>query len=631
MPNLNKEGQPERTPQSAAGRAPFNGEFSNRDLVTGDLIGDANAGEGRAPRGGRSWIKGIIGNEFVQGGIVGTALIGSVMAGVGFSDNDSSYASGVRTTITRQDNSRQDNQNRVVMDSQELQDLLSQNSIQREFVEQVELQTMAREAVQSAQIEASETAKAPSAAELLSSGSQFTVEAGDTFVGLVAEDLSNKTGVDLNKEDPTGAKAWTAAMDTAKASGHESAADFNLIYPGDKIDVRYGPETTEMVQEVLPEQVAEAADEADQYQAGNPNTLNASLGSRIDIGDMEINASSTRVSVAGEVTPTPTPTEGDIIETPTPVPTNQTPEPTPTERATPKVSPHATPTETPEPTPTPTDRATPKVSPHATPTVTPAPSPTPTESPTPKPSTVTVKIEKRVDANRNGIFDSEDIGIIQDVRYGIDTNRNGKLDDGAAREFHTDENGVLIDTFTAPGLGEGTRFCAVEDHISEKLVPIDPDGCDTVDASGLAVIQLLNAEVEVTPAPTLSPTATPTPTPEVTPTRVPVITVSPTVSPTPSPTPTPGVPESFPNTGGSPEAKDSKDGYFMLLAMLVTVTGVLGVLEGRDRLLTNNALKLLNTYRDLKSRLISLIKKHGEVGLDDEEIEAIEAEYRIIQ
>ena len=192
--------------------------------------------------------------------------------------------------------------------------------------------------------------------------------------------------------------------------------------------------------------------------------------------------------------------------------------------------PHTTPTQPPPPTevpptpPPPTPRPTETATQPATQTATKTPEPTPTGTPIVK-RIIQFIVKKRLDSNRNGQFDSQDRGMMQQFRGWIDRNLNRQPDSGEpVQSSATDPNGVSILTFEGRDLGPGTQVCAEEFDVAAGLVPVVSEDCAVVDGGNTAEVRLLNANREAPPVePTVVPrreepkVAPPPPAPEVAP------------------------------------------------------------------------------------------------------------------
>ncbi len=238
-------------------------------------------------------------------------------------------------------------------------------------------------------------------------------------------------------------------------------------------------------------------------------------------------------------TPTPTPTPSyppesptpHVTDTPTPTP-SATPTPSPTPSFTPSPTPELTPSYPPEsPSPHPTDTPTPtptpsyppeSPTPHVTDTPTPTPTPEVTLTPVPPLEEFQLIVKKRLDANRNSIFDKDDIPLDQRVQVWIDEDRDRVLDgEEGVMSFNLGTDGVEAVTFSMTQNPEGLQVCAEEplSEIDADLEPVIAKDCDVVDESRITEVRLLNRnkEVEVTPTPTPVPSETPVITPAVLP------------------------------------------------------------------------------------------------------------------
>ncbi|MBI3342197.1 hypothetical protein HY024_03680 [Candidatus Curtissbacteria bacterium] len=228
----------------------------------------------------------------------------------------------------------------------------------------------------------------------------------------------------------------------------------------------------------------------------------------------------------------------------------------------------ATPTQTPPPTMTPSPTSTPEFTPTPTSTSTPTPTATPTQfvpSPTPERS-IGVEIKKRIDTNRNGVFDINDQGWSQKYNVWIDAVRNGLLDNGSepAQSGRTNADGVDVKRFSG-SWPQGTIVCAEEVEVAEALETVIPKDCEPVDATGNVVLKLLNRNKEVIP------TATSTGTPEKTNTPKPTITVF-------APTPV-----TVPQTGNARTQESSSNVFGIALGGL----GALAVAGGATAIALN--------------------------------------------
>lgn len=291
-------------------------------------------------------------------------------------------------------------------------------------------------------------------------------------------------------------------------------------------------------------------DSVSQQDAGGTQSADSSASAHNDdyqsrSGDIGGNVhvdgfSLTAVNSAGEATVTPTPS----IEGLGGIPDEATPTPFPTPTATPDIGdlggipddddtstpsvpsnePEPTtlhPTDTPTPTPTPSYPPE-SPTPHVTDTPTPTPTPEVTLTPVPPLEEFQLIVKKRLDANRNSIFDKDDIPLDQRVQVWIDEDRDRVLDgEEGVMSFNLGTDGVEAVTFSMTQNPEGLQVCAEEplSEIDADLEPVIAKDCDVVDESRITEVRLLNRnkEVEVTPTPTPVPSETPVITPAVLP------------------------------------------------------------------------------------------------------------------
>lgn len=126
-----------------------------------------------------------------------------------------------------------------------------------------------------------------------------------------------------------------------------------------------------------------------------------------------------------------------------------------------------------------------------------------------------IEVKKRLDANRNGIFDVTDPTMNATIKYSLDENGNGKIDPGekvqSNMELGPDGVEIFNDSICGDAKGLGVFIEEIQRNPNFQPVPGYGDGWAYVDSGQrVAVKQFLNANIEVTPPP--PPPVQPTPT-----------------------------------------------------------------------------------------------------------------------